>query len=431
MDTIRGFFGGRAKRSDAPANVGVNTPYVNFMLGADGNARVTSNNALAVDAVFACVDLISRSLAMMPIQLLKTEANGDRTPQTNNAVFLIAKRPNRNTTSFNFRRALIAQAVLFGNGYAYIVRAGDGSIVEILNVPTSRVQLVDTPGGLRYHMSLLSESGHGSGPTVVAHPDDVIHLRGLSLNGVTGIDIIKAHGMTMAMALNITKYGSSYFGNHAQVAGVVESPHDLGAAGMKKLRDQLIEHRAGGSRAGDVLVLDEGMKFNPVGTKMGETSAIEAGNSTMRSIARIFGVPSYMIGDMERATFDNVEHLSQQFINQTLMPWAQQFEEELARTMLTERQYQSMRYNWQHDFESYLRADTLALAKKAETLLKWGVVMRNEARRMVGLNSGGPELDTYLVPLNMVNDNSDPTADGAPTTDNITTNEQSSSSSAA
>ncbi len=396
----RFFFGERKGAEQRGATGGQAGNYVHF--GTDGITTVTERNVLAIDSVFACVDTISRSLAMMPIDLYRAESNGDKTAVRNHAaVFLLKRRPRRGQIAFEFRRALVVQAALWGNGYAYVRRDGAGSPVELVLVPAGRVQMVDTPMGLRYVMYLLSDSGLGNGETVVATPEDVIHIKSMSQNGIRGVDMVRLFGRMLGTALNINEYANSYFGNGAQVGGVVESPHDLGNEGLKKIREQFNEFKVGGSKAGHVAVLDEGMTYRPVGANMGDTAAIESDAAMVRKIARVWGVPSFMIGDMERATFDNVEHLSTLFINQTLMPWAQQIEEEFGRVLLTERQYASMNYEWKHDFEEYLRADTLGRAKQAEMLLRYGVISRNEARQRVGYASVAG-LDDYLVPLNML-----------------------------
>jgi HK97 family phage portal protein len=144
--------------------------------------------------------------------------------------------------------------------------------------------------------------------------------------------------------------------------------------------------------------------------------------TTVSDIARIFGVPQFLLEDLDRATFNNIEHLSQLFLTQTIRPWCKRIEAEINRKLF--KREERGRLVAFLDFDDLLMADLRSRAEYARTLFNVGALSPDDVRKMSGYNPlPDGQGEKHYVQSNMM-DISQPNANPTPTpqgNDNVQT----------
>jgi len=181
--------------------------------------------------------------------------------------------------------------------------------------------------------------------TVILLPSDVLHIPGLGFDGLVGYSPIAMSKNAIGLAIAAEEYGSKFFANGAAPAGVLETPTLI--KDVSKLRDSWNEAYGGSRNAGKVAILEQGVTFKPISMSPQDSQLLETRKYQLDEIARIFRIPPHMIGDLEKATFSNIENQSLDFVKYTLDPWVSRWEQSLSRALLlpTEKGRMFIRFN--------------------------------------------------------------------------------------
>ena len=188
------------------------------------------------------------------------------------------------------------------------------------------------------------------------------------------------------------------------MGGAISHPSKLDDGTMVRLRRSLEREYGGSENSGKIMLLEQGMKYHSIGLSPQQASAAETKKLTISDIARIFGVPQFLLEDLERATFNNIEHMSLLFITNTIRPWCKRIESELNRKLFP-RDEQGQ-FVVRFDIDDIRMVDIDSRGKWAETMMKWGIMNRDEVRASFKLNpieDGSGQ--SYLVPMNMEDPN--------------------------
>jgi HK97 family phage portal protein len=360
--------------------------------------RVDSDSALRLSTVYACVRVLCESMAILPFRIYRRKAGGGRVLVTDHWLYrLFAKRPNQFQTPFEFIEMLQGHLSLRGNAFCEIVDDSQGGIGVLLPLHPDRmrIDLLDN-GSWRYRFT------DRNGTEVLYRRDQIWHLRGLSSDGIVGLNPIELQREAIASGLGAQEYGNRFFANDAQPSGGwIEHPgrfadHDS----KKKFRDSW-QQMQGGTNRGKTAVLENGMKYHQIGINNRDSQFIESKGFNVSEIARIFRVPPHLIGDLTKATFSNIEQQSLDFVTHTMTPWAERWESSIETFLLGTDDGPNQDYEVEFDFSILLRADASARSTYYHNGIQDGWLVRNEARQREGLDPL-PGLDEPLRPLNMV-----------------------------
>lgn len=262
-------------------------------------AMVTADSAMRIGAVFGCVRIITSGVAVLPIdikQRVDERTRRDRDDHPLSAV--LRRRPNGWQTRSQFRRQMQANLLLRGNAYALIVRSPvTGAVQSLIPLHPDRVRVSQ-----QEDLSLIYDYTRRDGVRVRLTQQEVFHLVGLSLDGVSGVSVISYARETMGLAATMERHGAEIFSNGALVSGVLSHPKRLGPENVQTLRESLEDFRAHGARGGGALVLEEGMTYERIGLSSVDAQWIEEQKFTRSNIAMFFGVPPHMLGDTEKST---------------------------------------------------------------------------------------------------------------------------------
>jgi HK97 family phage portal protein len=356
--------------------------------------HVTSETAMRSSAVYACVRVLAESVASLPLPLYRRAGDRGRERAVNHPLYaLLHDTPNPEMTSFELRETLMYHLALWGNAYCKIESDGAGRVTGLWPLLPGQMEVKRTPSGaLEYGYRLPN------GTVTKLSPDNILHIRGLSSNGIVGLSPISLARQSIGLALATEEYGARFFSNNAQPGVVLEHPGKLGDDAYDRLRTSWTETHSGLANAHRVAILEEGMKLEKVSIPPNDAQFLETRKFQATEIARIFRVPPHLIADLDKATFSNIEQQSLEFVVYSLRPWLVRIEQAISRALLTDAERRA--YYWEFLVDGLLRGDTASRYQAYAVGRQWGWLSVNDVRERENMNpvDGG---DAYLEPLNM------------------------------
>lgn len=368
---------------------------------------VTPETAKRFSALFACIKIPSETLGSIPIFGYKRLPNRGKEIIPEDRIYkLLRLRPNRWQTSAMFRQQMFAHALSWGNGFARIRRDRAGLPNELQPIHPSLVEtkvaygVEGLPDGTVYYKVATP-----SGATEIVRKRDMFHLVGITDDGITGYSPIAALRESVGLGVAAETFGASFFGNGATPAAVIEYEGVIGENEREAFRQSINKLYKGPRKAGQVAILDQKMKWKPIGIPVKDAQYIELRRFQVEEIARVYRVPLYKLQDHTHSTFSNVEHLAIEFVTDCLLPWAKRFEEAVLRDLFNDEatieEYSDERFV-EFLFDGLLRGDIQTRYGAYATARQWGWLSINDIRRFENMNPIGPDGDIYLTPLNMI-----------------------------
>ena len=351
-----GIFSGLFKSRDKPQNRTSGSNYAFFFGGTTSGKAVTERSAMQMTAVYSCVRILSEAVAGLPLNLYKYTDSGGKAMALDHPLYrLLHDEPNPEMSSFVFRETLMTHLLLWGNAYAQIIRNGKGEVVALYPLMPNRMEVNrDKNGKLYYLYSTQSDDAPTmKGSTVYLDPSEVLHIPGLGFDGLVGYSPIAMAKNAIGMAIACEEYGAKFFANGAAPGGVLEHPGTI--KDPQRVRESWQSTFGGSGNANKIAVLEEGMKYTPIGISPEQAQFLETRKFQINEIARIFRVPPHMVGDLEKSSFSNIEQQSLEFVKYTLDPWVIRWEQSIQRSLLSkdEKAVYFVKFN----LEGLLRGD--------------------------------------------------------------------------
>ena len=392
-----GIFTGLFKSRDKPQNSYDSPSYTYFFGRANSGKRVTDRTALQHIAVYACVRVLSEAIAQLPLHVYQYTENGkERVPQ-HPLYFLLHDQPNPEMTSFVFRETLMSHLLIYGNAYAQIIRNGRGDVVGLYPLMPDKIKVDrDEHNNLIYIYSRYDEANPHikEQGDITLRAEQVLHIPGLGFDGLVGYSPIAMAKNAIGISLACEDYGASFFANGASPSAVLEHP------GVIKNPERVREawQRAySGSNAHRTCVLEEGMKYTPISIPNNEAQFLETRKFQIEEIARLYRVPLHMIGDLDHATFSNIEQMSLEFVMYTLSPWLVRWEQSLMKALLSD--LDKGKYFIKFNVDGLLRGDYASRMQGYSVGIQNGFLCPNDVRELEDMNLIPAEKGgfTYMV----------------------------------
>ena len=398
-----GILSGLFRTRDGPKNATSGSAYSFFMGTSAAGKSVNERSAMQMTAVYACVRILSESIAGLPLHMYRYEEDGSKTKAVEHPLYhLLHDEPNPEMTSFIFRETLMSHLLLWGNAYAQIIRNGKGDIIALYPLMPNRMKVErDAKGQLYYEYQTMKEDAPTmKGAVYQLDPSEVLHVPGLGFDGLVGYSPIAMAKNAIGLAIAAEEYGSKFYANGAAPSGVLEHPNVL--KDPAKVRDSWNAAFGGSSNSHRVAVLEEGMKYTPISISPNEAQFLETRKFQINEIARIFRVPPHMVGDLEKSSFSNIEQQSLEFVKYTLNPWVCRWEQALQRALLSDDE--KGKYFFRFNVEGLLRGDYQSRMNGYATARQNGWMSANDIRELENLDRISAELggDLYLVNGNML-----------------------------
>lgn len=360
---------------------------------------VDEKTSLSSSVVYACVKNISETIATLPIRVYNNSSGSPIADSKHPINFLVSNRPSENLGKIDFIQTLLTYTLLWGNGYARITKNN----ARVTSLDLKHPGLVDVfilNGVLWYELFKIEANTKTREALVRA--DEMIHIQGVSVNGVYGISPIRAHSETIGIGMAATQFGGNFFKNGANMSGMLQHPRNLSQDAIDRLKVQFNEQYAGINASQKTMILEEGMIYNRISIPPNDAQMIETRKYSVEDVARIFRVQLNKVQSQEQTSYNSIEQENINWTTDTLRPWIKKIEEEFTYKLF--RKSEQGTYTIEINLNALLRGDTKARAEFYTKLFAMGSLSANEIRAMEGmLPIDGGTADDYFVPMNLEN----------------------------
>ena len=364
--------------------------------GSVAGPAVNINSVMGLPAAYACNRVLAEGVATLPLDLFeRMEPRGRRKATEHPLYWLLHTEPNPLMTSYKLRETLQGHLGFRGNAFCEIDFGRDGKPKALWPLRPDMMgrPKLDSSGGLLYPYI----APDGTGYEIPGHR--VLHLRGLSDDGLWGYAPLTVFRESFGDALAQREYGSRFFGNSARPGGVLQAKGKLSPEVADRMATSWRVAHEGLSQMHRVAVLEEGVEWKSVGMSNDDAQFVEMRQLTLGEMARIFNIKPHKIGDLLRSTYSNIEQQSIEHVTDTLMPWLVNWEQQLDKSLLlsTERG----RFYTKHIVAGLLRGDAQQRADYYVKLWGIGALSDDDIREMEDQNPLPDGLgEAYYRPLN-------------------------------
>ena len=394
---------------------------------SDSGESVTVDTAMCIPTVYRCVDLLSTVLAACPLRTYKDPGKQEKFPS-------LLDRGNSELlyTPYELMESIVMHIALWGNAYVHKVRAkelpksdprsaprgsaGEDVIVDLKPINPSLVKPRLFNGDKIFEVTRVSPNGEidNSHKPIIYTTFEVMHIPGMSMDGFIGLSPIEYARRTIGTSIAADKLASRFYANGSQLGGIIKVKAPLASQTQAdEIRRRWMVKHTGVANSGDVAVLDAETDYQPVTIPPDQLQFLESRAWQTREVARIFGIPPHLVGDVEKSTSwgTGIEQQNVGFVAYTLKGWTKRIEQRFTREIINVRKQYC-----EFDLSELMRGAMSERYAAYAQGIQWGWITRNEVR----IQENMPPidgLDEPLTPMNMQTGNANDTL--APTTNTM------------
>lgn len=368
--------------------------------------KVSPQSVMAIAAVYACIRVISESLAMCPLRVFARLANGDREEAVDHPLWRIVQyAPNFYQTPMEFIEMMVGILLLRGNMYYYknfvrqiigdeVTPSGKLILKELLPIHPDRMEVkVKADYSVEYWVAPI-----GGGVPKQVPNELIMHVRGLSGNMFTGLEPVSVAADVFGNALAAQEHNARMFKNGARLSGVLTHPDELDDEAYARIKKSWADAYQGLENAFKVAILEEGMTWKEISMTSEQLQMVESRKLSWTEVCGLFRVQPHKLQILEKgAAFASIEQQNISFVVDTIQPWATRLEQRFNRDLLVAPQ----KYYFKFGLQALLRGDMAARKEFYASGITNGWLSRQEVRGFEDLNKGPKELESFLEPLNM------------------------------
>ncbi|WP_432135863.1 phage portal protein [Streptomyces sp. bgisy154] len=362
--------------------------------------RVDYDTAMMYAPFFAGVRVIAEDLGLTPLFLYERLRRGKDRATAHPLYTLLHDAPNDMMGAMAFKEALQGHAITWGGGAAYVVtHERTGVIEELWPLRPDRVKVCVRDMGNGRVERWLKYRDDVNGIYANLAPGEFLYVNGLGDDGIRGYSVVELAANSIGLGLATEHYGAKTFSNGSAPAGALTHQGNLSPEARKRMADDWENIHRGIDRAHRVAILEEGVQWQAVGLPNDANQFLETRKLQVTDMARWLRLPPHKIGDLDRATFSNIEQQQLDYVSTALAAWYTRWEQAVFTQLLLPEERQ--RYFAEHLADVILRGDTVTRYQAYAVGRQWGWLSANDVRDKENLNpiEGG---DDYMVPLNMV-----------------------------
>lgn len=362
---------------------------------AKSGVHVTDETAMRVTAYLAAVKIIAETVASLPLHLYRKQGDRREMAETHPLYEILHDQANPEMTAYVFREVIQGHICNWGNGYAFIDRDGAGRVAALWPLLPDRTWPDrDENGNLFYwtRMPITDEPRK-------LDAFDVLHIPGFGYDGICGYNPVRLAAEAIGLSLASEEFGARFFGDGATPSGVIEYPGKLKDQALQEFKKEARRAYQGLDKSHKLMILEEGLKYHQITIPPDAAQFLETRKFQVTEIARIFRVPPHMLGDLERATFSNVEHQGIEFVQYTMHPWLVRWEQSIRMKLLSQRERRAGFYA-KFNVNGLLRGDFKSRYESYTQAINNGWMTPNQVRELEEMNpyEGG---DAYHMQINM------------------------------
>jgi HK97 family phage portal protein len=362
---------------------------------------ISSEEAMKIATFFCCVKIIAEDVSSLPLMVMKRMGEGSRKkgPDPDHPLYtVIHDQANPEMTAMSCREAMTIGMAWQGNGYAQIVRDKSGNVMQLWPLYSHRMQLVRDPATQTLRYKYTPSDGRGQ---VTLNPQDVLHVPGLSLNGLYGLDIVTPGGRALALARAAEVFAQKYFERRSVPSGYISIPGEIEDHGTE-LSKSWTERTAGEGGIHGTPVLENSFEFRAIPLPDNQQAQmIETRQAQNLEVIRLFRMPPNKVGDWTKATYNNYEQAAIEYVGHTLRVWLVRWEQAILRCCISPIEQRT----WfvEHAIEGLLRGDIKTRYESYATGINWGWLIADDVRELENMNPlPDGQGQVVMVPANMI-----------------------------
>ena len=359
-------------------------------------STVTFDTAMQLSAVWACVKLLSETVASLPLNIYKKTSDGRRLDDRHSLTMLFNGKVNKWQNKIEFFETVMLNLMTQGNAYCIIERSG-GRILGLVPIMSNQVEPMLLDDG-----TLVYNYTNDNGIAVLA-ADNIWHIK-LMGNGTVGMSPLSYQRNTLGIAQAAESATTKIYRNGAKPSGVLTIDRVLNAAQREQVRQSFSTLTA--TTDDRLMVLEGGMKFDAISLSPQDIELLSSRKFQISEICRWYGVPSVMVNDNNGSTTwgSGIEQIMQGFYKLTLRPILEKIEASIRISLMTPSERD--RYEIEFDFDALLRADAKSRFESYRVGITAGLMTPNEARALEHLPAmpGGEKLliQGAMMPIDML-----------------------------
>lgn len=355
---------------------------------------VTQRSALQVATVLSCVSILSEDVAKLPVHVYRARSDGGRDIATDNPVEALLQKPNDFQSRFEFIEQMQSALLLRGNAYAAILRDGRGRPIALIPVNPDRVWIYEAPDGSVFYQ--VSRTGKHDTAMLKSLPlmiaaEDMFHVRWLSIeNSLYGASRIGLARDSIGLALSQQQLAGRLSANNTNLGGVLQTDKKLTPEAATRLSEDWKKRKSGVQNAGDIAVLEQGLKWQALGMTAKDAEFITSREFSVEELGRIFRMPPHKLGVDSKGNGSTIEQLDQDYMNNTISSYLERWEAKISQSFGLAEQGLTVEF----DITRFLRASLNTRYTSYRTGIVGMFLTPNEARRAEGLKDikGGDKL---------------------------------------
>ncbi len=385
LKSVAGLFGTRSVPTDPNALL-ASTEFWDRLFGnfeTDSGVSLTHEQALSLAAVWQCGSMIANDIARLPLDNYARGEGEVRSIDRRHPSFrIVRRRANPEQGAFNFWRTIGIHALVWGNGYSFIDRDGAGRPLQMLHLLPDRTYAQRIQGKLWYVTETTREDGS---PWLKAlYPEDVFHLKGLSIDGIKGMDVIHTARHTLGLMSALNKFASRFFKQGARAGGVLEIPNTV----LPNIADKMEEgfrNSTGEENWFRTAILRDGAKFHTNQISPNEGQMLESRQEQIREVARIFNLRPSRLGLDDSVSYNSKAEDNRDYLDTTLSPWLRAITDECYMKLLSAAEQAADSHFFEHNTAALLAMNTLQRYQVYEIGVRARILRPNEARAFENL----------------------------------------------
>lgn len=342
-------------------------------LGFNGTSNFVTTQSMRLSAVFAATNMISNSVALLPMKVVTTE--GGRTKEIEHPLKRVLNlKPNNKYNHFNFMKMLIESVILKGNGYAYIERDENLNVVALHYIDSDWVTpIIQADGSVKYIVNGMSQA---------IDAINMIHLFQHIDETFRGISTIKYADMTLQGVHAAESHSSNFFKSGAGLMGVLKSSAPMSNE-QKKQAAESWRLSITNSQGGGVAILPQGLDYQPISISPEDAQLLETRKYSLAEVARFFNISPTKLFDYSNVSYSTLEQTSLSYLMDTVLPYTQMIEDEFALKLFKPSEVGKIMIDF--DYSVLIQTDKTTEAEYYSKLLTNGILTVNDIRSKLGL----------------------------------------------
>lgn len=344
-------------------------------------AAIDEEKAMQIPSVIACTELITGSIAQLPIYLYKENEKGEvERIAGDRREFLLNSEPNPILNGYNFKKRLVKDYLFYGTSYTKIERERN-NVLELYPLDMKNVQVTKfLRDGYKYDADIQLMNLHYNDTSVrpKLKPHELVMILKDSEDGITSKGVLATGNEILELALNENEYTNNILRNGALPIGVIQTANKLSETAVKRLRSGWESLYSGAKNSGKTVILEEGLEYNPISLKPQDLQLIDGRRATIAEVARLFNVPESMI-NADANKYASNEQNNLHFLQYTLLPIITAIETSMDKSLLLESEKEEG-YYFRFDTTEILRTTEKERIESAALGMKSGFFSLNETR---------------------------------------------------